>query len=217
MRRQLHLVRHGEVDNPERILYGQLPGFGLSDLGAQMAAQTAQYLAETGRPIAAIHASPLQRTQESAAPIAELSGHAVQLDERLIEGANRFEGGRMRGAQGQLRDPKNWWLLRNPWQPSWGEPYVDIVRRMRAAMDSALALADEQQREGDLVLVTHQLPIWMAHRASRREPLPHDPRNRRCALSSVTSFEKHGGRWVEVAYADPAAELRADAVDVGAV
>ena len=217
MPRQLHLVRHGEVFNPERILYGRLPGYQLSERGHEMATATAEFLAERGRPIVAIHASPLERTQQSAAPIAERTGHAVQLDERLIEGANAFEGGRMRGPDGQLRDPKNWWKLRAPWQPSWGEPYASIVRRMKAAMDDADRLAAERNLDGDIVLVSHQLPIWMAHRASRREPLPHDPRARRCALSSVTSFEKHGGRWIEVAYADPAAPLAVDAIDVGAV
>lgn len=208
-------MRHGEVLNPDRILYGRLPGYGLSERGHQMASLAADFFA--GRDIAAIHASPLERTQQSAAPIASLTGHAVQLDERLIEGANVFEGGRMRGPDGQLRNPSNWWKLRNPWQPSWGEPYESIVRRMKAAMDSADAEANQAGFSGDVVLVSHQLPIWMAHRASRREPLPHDPRSRRCALSSVTSFEKHGGRWIEVAYADPAAALSADAVDVGAV
>lgn len=208
-------MRHGEVLNPDRILYGRLPGYGLSERGHQMASLAADFFA--GRDIAAIHASPLERTQQSAAPIAALTGHAVQLDERLIEGANDFEGGRMRGPDGQLRNPSNWWKLRNPWQPSWGEPYESIVRRMKAAMDSADAQANQAGFSGDVVLVSHQLPIWMAHRASRREPLPHDPRSRRCALSSVTSFEKHGGRWIEVAYADPAAALSADAVDVGAV
>lgn len=208
-------MRHGEVLNPDRILYGRLPGYGLSERGHQMASLAADFFA--GRDIAAIHASPLERTQQSAAPIAALTGHAVQMDERLIEGANDFEGGRMRGPDGQLRNPSNWWKLRNPWQPSWGEPYESIVRRMKAAMDSADAQANQAGFSGDVVLVSHQLPIWMAHRASRREPLPHDPRSRRCALSSVTSFEKHGGRWIEVAYADPAAALSADAVDVGAV
>lgn len=217
MPRQLHLVRHGEVHNPERILYGRLPGFGLSELGHHMAAETARYLVGRGRPIARIVTSPLERTRQSAAPIAQHTGLTVEPDERLIEGENAFEGGRMRGPGGQLRDPRNWLRLRNPFRPSWGEPYRSIVLRMRAAMDDALRQADERNVDGDLVLVSHQLPIWMAHRASRREPLPHDPRARRCALSSVTTFEHHGGRWVEVAYADPAAALADGAIDVGAV
>lgn len=211
----MHLVRHGEVFNPDGILYGRLPDFHLSDRGRDMADATADFLANRNRPIAAIVSSPLERTQESAAPIAVRAGVAVQLDERLIEGENAFEGGRMRGPGGQLRSLRNWWLLRNPLEPSWGEPYRDIVVRMREAMDAAdRSVADDH---GDIVLVSHQLPIWMAHRASRRESLPHDPRARRCALSSVTSFERHGGRWIEVAYANPAAALADGAIDVGAV
>ncbi len=205
-------MRHGEVENPDRVLYGCLPGFGLSERGAQMAAKTAEHLHSLGRPITALVSSPLQRTQESAEPIAQRTGLAVRLDERLIEGANRFEGGRMRGPGGQLRNPANWWLLRNPFRPSWGEPYAAIAARMIEAMDVAAEASD-----GDIVLVSHQLPIWMVHRSSRRERLFHDPRSRRCALSSVTSFEQHGGRWVEVSYTDPAASLAAGAIDVGAV
>jgi hypothetical protein len=45
----------------------------------------------------------------------------------------------------------------------------------------------------------------------------HDPRERRCSLSSITSFERHDGQLVEVAYSDPASALAADSTDVGAV
>lgn len=210
-------MRHGEVANPDRVLYGRLPGFGLSERGHEIAARTAEYLERSGRPISLMFSSPLERTQQSAAPIAAFTGLTPALDERLIEGENQFEGGRMRGPGGQLRDPRNWIKLRNPLEPSWGEPYANIVRRMKSVMDEAGRLADAESLDGDVVLVSHQLPIWMAHRASRREPLFHNPAARRCDLSSVTSFEKHGGRWVEVAYASPAVELTREAIDVGAV
>lgn len=217
MPRRLHLVRHGEVFNPDRVLYGRLPGYGLSERGARMAERTAAHLQGLKRPIAALYTSPLQRTQESAAPIAKRTGLEPQLDARLIEGENVFEGGRMRGPGGQLRQPRNWLKLVNPFTPSWGEPYRSIVARMDAAMHAAADAADAAGLDGDIVLVSHQLPIWMVHRASRRERLFHNPAKRRCALSSVTSFERHGGRWVEVAYADPAKALAKGAVDVGAV
>ena len=203
--------------NPDRVLYGRLVGFGLSERGRAMAQAAADYLSGLERSIAALYSSPLQRAQESAAPIAELTGLEPLLDERLIEPFNRFEGSRLRGPGGSLRDPKNWWLLRNPVRPSWGEPFSSIAARMDAAMHDAAQAADEAGTAGDIVLVSHQLPIWMTHRAAVRARFAHDPRRRRCALSSVTSFERHGGRWVEVAYADPAAGLAADAVDVGAV
>lgn len=205
---RLHLVRHGEVHNPQRVLYGRLPHFGLSDDGRRMAAAAAAHLAGLERAVTGLSASPLQRTRESAEPIAERFGLESVLDERLIEPTNVFEGRRMRRA---LLNPLNWRHLRAPALPSWGEPYVDVVARMDAAMRDAW----DRVEGGDVVLVSHQLPIWITHLAVAGLPLRHDPRQRRCALSSVTSFERDGERWREVAYAEPAAV--AGAIDVGAV
>ena len=64
----IHVMRHGEVDNPDGVLYGRLPGFGLTELGHQMAARAAQYLVESGADIARVISSPLLRAQLTAAP-----------------------------------------------------------------------------------------------------------------------------------------------------
>ena len=210
---QIHLVRHGEVFNPQGVLYGRLPGFGLSDLGRRMADAAAADLQSHRRPVAAIVSSPLQRTQQSAEPVAERFGLEVRLDDRIIEPTNRFEGKRMTGRESALRDVRNWSYLVNPWEPSWGEPFRSIADRMLHAMFDAAASVDE----GDVVLVSHQLPIWMVHRRVAGKSLAHDPRRRRCALSSITTFERRDGRFVEVGYRDPAASLAANATDVGAV
>ncbi|MDY7529401.1 MULTISPECIES: histidine phosphatase family protein [Cryobacterium] len=210
---QIHLVRHGEVFNPERVLYGRLPEFRLSDLGAAMATAAAVDLVERGRPVRRVIASPLQRTRESAAPIAAAFGLPVEIDERIIEPTNRFEGKRMSGEHGALRDPRNWPAMLNPLRPSWGEPYRVISARMLAAIDEAY----NSVTDGDVVLVSHQLPIWMVHRALAGERLPHDPRGRRCALSSITTLSWRGEGLVEISYANPAAALQAGATDVGAV
>jgi broad specificity phosphatase PhoE len=220
--RQLHLVRHGEVFNPDRVLYGRLPNFGLSELGHRMAALAAEDLAGRGRPIGRLIASPLQRTQESAAPIAAALSLPVSLEERVMEPRNAFEGKRMRGADSALKNPANWRYLINPFQPSWGEPYRSIASRMRSAMTDAMVSADTEASEGDIVIVSHQLPIWMVHRDVSRERLFHDPRSRRCALSSITTLElvdpaKPELGFVEVGYVDPAEPLSAHALDVGAV
>ena len=206
-------MRHGEVFNPERVLYGRLPEFGLSDLGVQMAEAAAAHLVERGRPVARIIASPLQRARESAEPMAAAFGLPVTIDERIIEPTNFFEGKRMRGPGGALRDPRNWPALVNPLRPSWGEPFRSIADRMLAAIDDAWNSVDD----GDVVLVSHQLPIWMVHRALAGERLAQDPRNRRCDLSSITTLTWQGEGLVEVAYANPAARLQAGATDVGAV
>lgn len=216
--RQVHLVRHGEVFNPERVLYGRLPNFGLSERGILMAEAAAAHLAALNRPIAALISSPLQRAQESAAPVARLLGLTPLIDERIIEPTNVFEGKRMRGPNSALRDPANWKFLRNPWRPSWGEPYRSIAERMLAAMTDAV----NSTETGDIVMVSHQLPIMTVHRALANQSFMNDPRRRRCALSSITtcewrdeSFVERG--FVEVGYADPAAPLSDGAIDVGAV
>lgn len=206
----LHLVRHGEVHNPERVLYGRLPGFRLSELGERMARAAAHSLAD--RPVSRILTSPLQRTQESSAPWAEIFELEPQLEHRIIEPFNRFEGTHVRTS---IRDPRQWPYLVNPWRPSWGEAFSSIAGRMMAA----LAEARDSVDRGEVVLVSHQLPIWMVARTVARRRLAHDPRERRCALSSVTTlrFDPHSGRFVEVDYQEPAGDLLAESIDLGAV
>ncbi|GGF04610.1 hypothetical protein GCM10011313_29620 [Mycetocola zhadangensis] len=175
-----------------------------------MAAAAADDLAARDREITRLVASPLQRAQESAAPVSERFSLDIATDERIIEPTNHFEGKIMRVA---LRNPLNWPALRNPQRPSWGEPYVSIVARMLDAVRDAW----ETTESGDVVLVSHQLPIWMVHSSLTGTALPHDPRHRRCALSSITTLERRDGVFVEVGYTDPAAALASDATDVGAV
>ncbi|GAA4265561.1 histidine phosphatase family protein [Frondihabitans peucedani] len=208
----IHLVRHGEVENPEGVLYGRIPGFGLSRLGHRMASASADSLKAHGAPVRALVASPLQRTRESAAPWAEAFGLETAIDERLIEPTNRYEGRRGGFAKSVVR-PAEWPWIVNPLKPSWGEAYVSIAARTLAAVDAAWRSIDD----GDVVLVSHQLPIWMVHRSLLGQRLFHDPRRRRCSLSSITTLARRGDAFVEVDYREPAAALQAAAVDTGAV
>ncbi|UOQ56628.1 histidine phosphatase family protein [Leucobacter allii] len=209
----LHLVRHGEVHNPERVLYGRLPGYQLSERGHAMAEAAALELAGSDRIVARLIASPLERAQQSARPIASALNLEIATDERIIEPTNAFEGLKNTGAEAAFRQPRHWFRLWNPLRPSWGEPYRQIAARMREAMDDAW----DSARDGDIVMVSHQAPIWMAHLDIAGRPLAHNPAKRRCELSSITSFERRGERWFEVEYRTPAAGLVDDAVDVGAV
>lgn len=203
----VHLVRHGEVDNPDRILYGRLPGYQLSAAGEVMAGKAAAFLA--GRDITYLVSSPLERALQTAAPIAVETGLPVHEDGRLIEAANSFEGQRVAGARGrELARPRYWVRYRNPFRPSWGEPYAQIALRMSAAIEAAREIA----REHEAVCVSHQLPIVIATRAVRGQRLWHDPRRRRCSLGSVTSLTFEDDRIVSVDYAEPAGETPRGAV-----
>ena len=133
----LHLLRHGEVHNPTGVLYGRLPGYGLSERGRQMAERIASHVA--GRDITAVIASPLQRAQETAAPIAAALGLEITTDPRLLEAENQFEGLTFGIGDGSLRHPRFWPLLRNPFRPSWGEPYRQQADRVLAAIDEKIA------------------------------------------------------------------------------
>jgi broad specificity phosphatase PhoE len=198
----VHLVRHGEVDNPEGVLYGRLPGFGLSEAGRLMAKAAADYLA--GRDVTVLRSSPLQRALETAEPIAAEFGLPVEGDERLIEPWNHFEGMRFGVGDGALRQPRHWIYLRNPFRPSWGEPYREVADRVLAAVKDAALEAYGHEA----VCVSHQLPIWVTRRLVEGRPMWHDPRRRQCALGSVTSLTFSDGKISSVQYAEPSGDGR---------
>lgn len=200
----VHLVRHGHVHNPDKILYGRLAEFRLSDAGERMARAVADSLVARGVPVQRVVSSPLLRAQQTAAPIAEAFALPIDTDDRLIEAANAYQGKPVQTGAKDFLHPRNWWLLRNPWKPSWGEPYTEQRDRMWAAIRDAAA----QTPSGDTVMVSHQLPIWVARMEAEKRRFIHDPRSRECALASVTSFNVGAdGVATAVAYATPAAHI----------
>jgi broad specificity phosphatase PhoE len=199
----VHLLRHGQVENPGRVLYGRLPGYHLSVLGMQMADAAADYLKDV--PLTHLRCSPLERARETMAPVAATRPQLeVVIDDRVVEAENLFAGKVFSEKSWELLKPSNWWLLRNPFRPSWGEPYTSIVERMTAAvMDAAEAAGPG----GQALIVSHQLPIWMMRSHAEGRRLLHDPRKRECTLASITSIRLVDGRIAGVSYAEPAAHL----------
>ncbi|WP_406726125.1 histidine phosphatase family protein [Streptomyces sp. GD-15H] len=197
----VHLLRHGEVANPDGVLYGRLPGYQLSELGRRMAERVGEHLAS--RDVVHVGASPLERAQETAQPIAKAHGLDIATDERLIEAENVFQGKTFGVGDGALRRPENWKHLVNPFKPSWGEPYIEQVVRMMGALDAARDAA----RGHEAVLVSHQLPIWIVRSYVEKRRLWHDPRKRQCTLASLTTFTYRGDRIVSVGYSEPARDL----------
>jgi broad specificity phosphatase PhoE len=197
----VHLVRHGEVHNPEGVLYGRRDGYHLSDLGRKMADRVAEALSD--RDITHLRSSPLERAQETAAPIAEAHGLEIAIDERVVESTNIFEGRRFSVGDGIVKRPKAWRHLWNPFRPSWGEPYKAVAARMMAAVYDARDAA----RGHEAVIVSHQLPIWTTRLHVEHRMFAHNPRNRQCTLCSLTSLVFDGDRLVSLRYSEPAADL----------
>jgi len=196
-RTTVHFLRHGEVHNPDKILYGRLPNFRLSEDGLKMAHDAADAL--RGRDVVEVVSSPMQRAQETAAPIGQVFGQDVTIDDRLIEAANVFEGERAL-EDGAWKKPEHWRHLRNPFEPSWGEPYLVVAERMLAAAVDVR----ERVRGHEAVCVSHQLPIWSLRRHVEGRRLWHRPDKRQCGLASLTSLTWDDDRLVQVTYSEPA-------------
>lgn len=193
---RFHLIRHGEVHNPTGVVYGRMPGFMLSERGRRQAADAAHWLAASGADVRAIVTSPLERARETAAPVEAAFGLTASSDDDLLEATSKFENKPYDVSLSIIRHPQAWRHLVNPFQPSWGEPY----RLVRERMDRAILRGIDAVDGGDVVFVSHQMPIWVSVRAAAGRPLAHDPRTRRCTHSSVTTFEVQGQRWVETGY-----------------
>lgn len=197
----VHLLRHGKVQNPEGILYGTLPGYRLARSGEAMARGVAEHL--RGSDIGYLAASSLERAQQTIAPLGDLTDVPVITDDRLIEAGNSFAGTRFTPTS--LLRPAAWSRMLHPARPSWGEPYLDIARRMLAAVTAAETAA----RGHVAVLVSHQLPIWTVRRFLSGQRLWHNPAVRECALASLTSLYFSSGVLMRIGYTEPVAHIAA--------
>lgn len=198
----VHLLRHGEVHNPEGVLYGRRDGFHLSELGQRMAERIAAVVGD--RDIVHMRTSPLERAQETGTPLAKARGLEMVVDPRVIESSNVFEGINFgEGAMTLLKRPHLWRHLYNPFKPSWGEPYEHMAARMLAAVYDARDAA----RGHEALIVSHQLPIWTTRLSAEGRSFLHDPRNRQCTLCSLTTLHFEDDRMVRVSYSEPAGDL----------
>lgn len=203
----VHLMRHGEVENPTGLLYGRLPGYVLSELGHEMARTVAETFVK-GRDITHLVASPLERAQQTAESSAKVLDLPINTDPRVIEAGNKFEGMTVGVGDGALSKPRYWPWLWNPLRPSWGEPYTEIAARMHLAIDDAR----EAARGHEALIVSHQLPVWTVRRSFEKERFWHDPRKRECSLASITSIEFEDDTFVRLTYSEPAGHLVPEAL-----
>ena len=136
------LIRHGENDFVGKRLMGRLPGVHLNERGHQQAAALVELLA--GAPLRALYSSPLERTLETAAPLAVARGLRVSVSEAL----NELDYGAWQGKTlKQLRRMRLWKVVQD--QPDamrfpGGESFVEAQTRLCTFLDSlAAAQGDE--------------------------------------------------------------------------
>lgn len=167
MAARVHLVRHGEVENPDHLVYASLPGFGLSQAGLEQARAAARYLGR--QPVVAVWSSPLERAVRTAEVIAKRVDQPVRIDPELVE-----------------------WRLMDRWAGvSWEELPERFPGELEALMERPLdlpfspeALAELGDRigavvrrldglhpHGEVVVVSHSAPIRAAILDLTGEPL----------------------------------------------
>lgn len=189
----VHLVRHGEVENPGALSYGRLPGFRLSEEGRRQAAITAEYLQAFGGRVRRVVTSPLERARETADIIRDaLDVREPEVDTRLIEASSWRDG--LPRALAPLAYAKRYF---SPEHRAKTEGPTAIALRMREAILDAKSWLEH---DGDAcVLVSHQTPIWWARvalgkgmetfgRSFLQNVTPWIHVKGPCDLASVTTF-----------------------------
>ena len=151
------LVRHGQTPTTGKHLPGRAPGLHLSEEGQRQAELAAKRIAELKR-VDAVYASPLERTRETAAPIAAACNLKVQIDKRLLE----CDFGQWTG--GELKE-----LMK---RPEWGQvqrypsgfrfPDGESFSEMQLRITDGLARLRSRHPGGVVVAVSHADPIKAA-------------------------------------------------------
>jgi broad specificity phosphatase PhoE len=161
MKTILYLVRHGEVHNPDRVIYGRLPGFPLSERGRRQAHKLGKFL--SSREVTAIYASPLARAQETASIVSSyVENLPVVREELLLE----VHSPHIEGKPFRLADEMHWDFYQRKFYRRGQERKVDLWKRMKQAIDKA-----RQRHQGkSVVLVSHGDPIMLTIARFLRKP-----------------------------------------------
>jgi probable phosphoglycerate mutase len=201
----LLLIRHATNDWVGKKLAGWTPGVHLNDEGQAQAAALARRLADV--PLAAIYSSPLERTMETAQPLAEAQGLTVEVREELGEtGYGEWTGRSLK----ELKDEDLWPVVQV--YPSGARfPGGEAMRETQTRIVAALDAIREAHPKQTVAVVSHSDPIKMA--VANYAGLPLDL-FQRLAVSpaSVTAitFTRFGPRLVCLNYTEslPSFEIK---------
>jgi broad specificity phosphatase PhoE len=132
-----------------------------------------------------IYVSPLLRAKQTVAPIERVLGLKAIEDVRVIEASNNMRGLGIGHCDGSFLVNKNWKNLLNPFKPSWGELYVDIAKRTSSFIEE---IKQRHAGSDNIIVVSHQSPIWVCRRFYERKTLWYPHTNKNCNLASVTTL-----------------------------
>ena len=151
----LHLVRHGQVENPEKIVYGRQRGWRLSDRGRAEAEAVARHLG--ARPLARVYTSPLERAVQTATAITGTCGGEVEPREGLTEAmlCAKWEGLPWREVRASRAGEWARYLFRPLEVTDVTEDLRALAARMEAELRAIVAAHPEQQ----VVVVSHGDPL----------------------------------------------------------
>lgn len=177
-------VRHGAVDAPNG-RYAVKSPLGLSPQGRAASQSAAVRYVARHPDVTAIYSSPLNRAWQTAELWSEFAQAPVVEADELADLRGHVETGTR----------NHGWLVSPPAEVQhWERVYSGTVSRLLDFL-GVTAITP-----GHTVYVSHQLPIWLLHLHAHGQYLFHDPRSRRCSLSSVTSFVVRSGGLLEVGY-----------------
>ncbi|MDH3307048.1 MAG: histidine phosphatase family protein [Acidimicrobiia bacterium] len=193
----VHLVRHAEVHNPDHVVYGRLPHYGLSDRGRRQAADAGRYMAS--RAVVAVWSSPLQRALETGAAIAAPHQLPVRVHEGLSEWrlADAWEGLAWDDLP-TLRPGELETYLSRPWDLPFSDESLD---ELTDRMMETLRELNDRHPEGDIVVVSHQDPVQVVRlELSGKAPvLLHTDKPQHATVYSL----RPGSSWSEAASYTP--------------
>ena len=161
MKTTVYLVRHGEVHNPQRVIYGRIPGFQLSEKGRKQAHALGKHLSD--KKLTAIYASPLERTHETATYIHKHHNHlSITHDERIIECYTPLEGEKI-----EIVEKSNWNFYAPEFIKKGGESLEDIWSRMSVFLEEKVKLHAGEE----IAVVSHGDPIMITASQHTGKPL----------------------------------------------
>jgi len=204
---RLYLVRHCDVANPHGVLYGYLPGFGLSAKGLSQAESLGQRLG--GQPVRVIRTSPLERARQTTSIIARhLDNPEVVVDDDLVEARFGLYLQGIRYAEVPWRRPL-WWVHM---------VYPGLLRRdervgvMAGRVERSLERLLESVGDGTGVCVSHGDPIqafWITYLHRHPWALHH----LQCAKGGLLALDYESGKLVKVTYVPPQVAAAPPAAD----